>query len=143
MSNLTLKATGIVISSLIAFPVVAHNVEISNEVAATFHITPNHNPKAEKTARAWFALTRRGGQSIPLSECNCTLNVYAVPVKADAQPVLQPTLMPIDVEKYQDIPGADIVFPQAGAYRLTISGTPKDSNSFTPFELNYTVNVRP
>jgi hypothetical protein len=27
-----------------SMPAIAHNVEISEEVAATFHIEPNHNP---------------------------------------------------------------------------------------------------
>ena len=130
-------------STLLVAPVVAHNVEISNEVAATFHIEPNHNPRAGNKTQAWFALTRRGGKNIPLSECNCVLNVYTVPRVADAQPILQPDLKAINVEKYQEIPGADIVFPSAGAYELEISGTAKDETSFAPFELTYTVNVRP
>lgn len=138
-SNLT-KASLIVFSTVVAVPVIAHNVEISNEVAATFHIEPNHNPKAGKPNRAWFALTRRGGKSIPLSECNCALNVYAVPRATDAQPILQPELTAIDVERYREIPAAEIVFPQAGAYELEISGTAKD-DSFAPFKLTYTVNV--
>lgn len=122
---------------------IAHNVEISNEVAATFHITPDHNPQVGKQSQTWFALTRRGGQSIPLSDCNCALNIYTVPRAADAQPIMQPKLVPINVEKYQEIPGANIAFPQAGAYELEITGTPKDGSSFSPFELTYTVNVRP
>ena len=129
--------------TLLTVPVFAHNVEISNEVAATFHIEPNHNPRAGNKTQAWFALTRRGGQSIPLSECNCKLNVYNVPRTADNEPILQPELKAIDVEKYQQIPGADIVFPHAGAYVLEIIGTAKDKTSFAPFDLSYTVNVRP
>ena len=137
------KACLIVVSTLISVPVIAHNVEISNGVAATFHITPDHNPKLGEKTQAWFALTRRGGQTIPLSECNCILNVYTVPRATDAQPILQPKLSAINVEKYQEIPGAEIVFPSAGAYELEIAGTAKDSASFSPFELSYTVNVRP
>jgi hypothetical protein len=132
----------IFLSTLFALPVIAHNVEISNEVAATFHITPDHNPQAGKSSQTWFALTRRGGQSIPLSECNCALKVYAVPRTENTQPILKPQLKAIDVERYQDIPGADITFPQPGAYELEISGTAKDNSSFEPFELTYTVNVR-
>ena len=139
-----LKFTSLFIASaLVAVPAIAHNVEISNEVAATFHITPNHNPQAGQETLAWFALTRRGGQTIPLSKCRCNLNVYAVPRADEAQPILQPELTAIDVEKYQQIPGAEIVFPNAGAYELEISGTPKNDSSFSPFELSYTVNVRP
>lgn len=137
------KITSIVLlSAAVAAPVIAHNVEISGEVAATFHIEPNHNPQVGKSTRAWFALTRRGGSTIPLSQCNCTLNVFAMPRSAKAKPILQPELIPIDVEKYQEIPGANIVFDQAGTYQLEISGTAKDQ-SFAPFKLAYTVNVVP
>lgn len=135
-------ATVVSLLAALAIPAIAHNVEISQDVAATFHIEPNHNPQASKPSTAWFALTRRGGAPIPLTECNCKLRVYAVPRVAEAQALLQPELVPMDVEKYQDIPGAEIIFPQAGAYELEISGTAKD-DSFTPFELTYTVNVIP
>lgn len=141
--NLLKASSLILVSTFIALPVIAHNVEISKEIAATFHITPNHNPKAGERAQAWFALTRRGGKSVSLSECSCSLNIYAIPRAADAEPVLQPELIPIDVEKYEEIPGANVVFPQAGAYELEISGTAKGDSSFSPFELTYTVNVRP
>ena len=134
--------TAIVLAAAVSVPAIAHNVEISNEVAATFHIEPNHNPQANQPTTAWFALTRRGGASIPLSECNCSLNVYAVPRTAEAEPILQPELVAIDVEQYREIPGAEVVFPQPGAYELEINGTSKD-NSFAPFELTYTVNVIP
>ncbi len=130
------------LSAAVFLPAIAHNVEISEEVAATFHIEPNHNPQANKPTTAWFALTRRGGASIPLSECNCDLKVYAVPRGSDTEPVLQPDLVAIDVEQYREIPGAEIVFPQPGTYELEISGTAKD-DSFTPFELSYQVNVIP
>ena len=135
-----IAASLIIPLTVVTVPVIAHNVEISSDVAATFHIEPNHNPKAGKSNRAWFALTRRGGTSIPLSECICTLNVYAIPRAADAEPILQPELKAIDVEQYREIPGAEIIFPQAGAYELEISGTARD-NSFSPFKLSYTVNV--
>lgn len=139
-----LRTSGfILLSTFLSVPVIAHNVEISNEVAATFHITPNHNPKAGKPTQAWFALTRRGGKNIPLSECNCVLRVYTVPRVTDAQAILKPELKAINVEKYQEIPGSEIIFPKAGAYELEIKGTAKDNSSFLPFELTYTVNVRP
>jgi hypothetical protein len=122
--------------------VIAHNVEISEEVAATFHIEPDHNPQVNQPTTAWFALTRRGGSSIPLSQCNCILQVYPVPRAHDAKPLSKPALIPLNVEKYREIPGAKITFPQVGAYELEISGTAKDE-SFSPFKLTYTVNVVP
>ena len=141
-NKLKVTSLSIASASIVAIPAIAHNVEISNEIAATFHITPNHNPQAGQKTQAWFALTRRGGQTIPLSECDCSLNVYTVPRAADAQPIMQPNLSAIDVEKYQEIPGSEIVFPNAGAYELELVGTAKDGSSFSPFELSYTVNVR-
>ena len=86
---------------------------------------------------------RRGGQSVDLSECNCKLAIYAVPRKENIKPVLQPDLIAIDVEKYQAVPGAEVIFPQGGAYELEFSGTAKDNESFSPFKLTYTVNVKP
>ncbi len=144
MFRLKIFKTASIVMLLAAFsaPVIAHNVEISNDVAATFHIEPDHNPQVGKPSRAWFALTRRGGSTIPLSQCDCTLKVFAIPRSADAQPILQPKLIAIDVEKYREIPGADIVFKQAGTYQLEISGTAKDQ-SFEPFKLSYMVNVVP
>ena len=144
MNNLIRKnlTWGLFLAAL-AVPTLAHNVEISNDVAATFHIEPNHNPRAEESTIAWFALTQRGGKTIPLSQCDCKLNVYTLPRAADTSPVLNPILQAIDVEKYREVPSANITFPQAGAYELVISGTAKDGTSFQPFELSYTVNVRP
>ena len=142
LSNKIKTAAIASVLSVVATGAIAHNVEISNDVAATFHIEPNHNPQANQPTTAWFALTRRGGNSIPLSECNCALKVYAMPRTDDSEPILQPELVSLDVEKYQEIPGAEIAFPQAGAYELEISGTAKD-DSFLPFELTYTVNVIP
>ena len=129
------------LSALMATPVAAHTVQVSGDVAATFHITPNHNPKAGKPTQSWFALTRRGGQPIPLSQCNCQLRVYTQPHAQKAQPLIMPSLKAITAEQYQGIPGAEIVFPRAGAYDLELRGTAKNGASFRPFILRFTVNV--
>jgi hypothetical protein len=131
----------ILLSALIAAPVAAHTVEVSGDVAATFHLTPNHNPKAGRASQAWFALTRRGGQLIPLSLCNCQLSVYSRPRSQNAQPIMKPTLKSISAEQYRNIPGADIVFPRPGAYDLVLTGTAKNGGNFRPFRLTYQVNV--
>ncbi|MEL7036649.1 MAG: hypothetical protein AAFO04_13660 [Cyanobacteria bacterium J06592_8] len=123
-------------------PTVAHEVEVSEDVAATFHLEPNHNPKAGETAQVWFALTRRGGAIIPLDQCNCKLAVYGQPRQPEDQPMMTPTLQAISAEKYQGIPGADVVFPKAGSYELELSGTPKKQDDFKAFKLSYSVTVR-
>ncbi len=55
---------------------------------------------------------------------------------------MQLPLKAISAEKYQGIPGADIVFPKAGIYELELSGTAKNKANFKPFKLTYTVTVR-
>lgn len=131
----------ILLSALIAAPVVAHEVEVSGDVAATFHIEPGHNPKAGQPSQAWFALTRKGGQLIPISQCNCHLAVYPEPHKEGSSPLISPALKAVSADQYQNIPGADIVFPKAGAYELELTGTAKNGANFKPFKLTYTVNV--
>ena len=120
----------------------AHEVEVSGDVAGTFHLEPNHNPRAGEPAKVWFALTLRGGKIIPLEQCNCKLAVYPKNHKKGDKPLIEPPLKAISAEKYQGIPGADIVFPKAGIYELKLSGTAKTGATFKPFELSYTVTVR-
>src|SRR4028119_53494 len=115
------------IPQLNSISVLAHEVEVSGDVAATFHLEPNHNPRAGQPARVWFALTRRGGQIIPLEQCNCKLGVYPKQRKEGDKPLMQPPLTAISAEKYQGIPGANIVFPQAGIYQLELSGKAKNN----------------
>ena len=121
---------------------IAHEVEVSGDVAATFHLEPNHNPRAGETAKVWFALTRRGGQIIPLEQCNCKLAVYPKNRKQGDKPLMQPPLKAVSAERYKGIPGAEIVFPKAGIYGLELSGKPKTAANFKQFKLTYTVTVR-
>ncbi|PZV13345.1 MAG: hypothetical protein DCF22_10845 [Leptolyngbya sp.] len=129
---------------LLGAPVVAHEIETSTagDVAATFHIEPSHHPTAGKPSTAWFALTRRGGQVIPLAQCNCQLAVYPVPYKAGKTPALiKPTLKSLDIERYKGIPAATITFLKAGMYELRLTGTAKPGANFQPFSLSYRVTV--
>lgn len=125
----------------LAAPALAHNIKVSGDVAATFHIEPHHNPKAGKPSQAWFALTERGGKVIPLAQCSCKLAVHLNPHKEGDAPLLEPVLQPLSTEQHLGIPSAEITFPKGGAYALEISGTPKAGAKFQPFELSYEVMV--
>ena len=140
--GLLVEAAIFPLPQLKSISVLAHEVEVSGDVAATFHLEPNHNPRAGQPARVWFALTRRGGQIIPLEQCNCKLAVYPKNRTDGDKPLMQPPLTAISAEKYQGIPGADIVFPKAGMYELELSGTAQNKANFKPFKLSYTVTVR-
>ncbi|MBW4442341.1 MAG: hypothetical protein KME10_14115 [Plectolyngbya sp. WJT66-NPBG17] len=138
MSNLKNKSLYLIPFLLFASPVLAHNVKTEGNVAATFHIEPNHNPKAGEASKAWFALTKPGGEVIPLDRCNCQLKITS-----NKQTIAQPTLKAISAEQYKGIPGAEVTFPQAGIYTLEISGTPKvDADEFNAFKFAYDVTVQ-
>jgi hypothetical protein len=121
--NKTLSYT--LLFALFVTPATAHNIQVSGDVAGTWHIEPYHTPKAGEYAKAWVALTRKGGKILPLEQANCQMAVYLQPRKPADLPVLQPTVKAISVEKYQGIPGADIVFPNTGIYQLELNCTPK------------------
>ncbi len=123
-------------------PVVAHEMETSNDVGVTFHIDPNHNPTAGIASKAWFALTRKGGEVIPLEKCDCHLAVYPEPhEEGKTPPLLKPDLYSTDVEKYQGIPAADITFPKAGTYELELTGDPINKDDFQHFEFSFSVTA--
>jgi hypothetical protein len=119
----------------------AHQVQVSGDVGGTAHIEPNDNPRAGTPSLAWFAVTRPGGELIPLEACNCQLAVYARPVQPGDAPVQQPALKPVSAEGYAGVPGAEITFPQVGAYELVLQGQPKTPDQFQPFELRFEITV--
>lgn len=135
------NVVSILLLALLVSPGYTHEVRVSEDVGATLHIQPNDNPRAGESALAWFALTRKGGRIIPLSQCNCKLAVYSKPRSPSSPPLLKPAMSVVSYQRYQGIPGANIIFPKAGNYQLELSGTPKAGASFKPFKLIYTVAV--
>lgn len=105
------------------------------------HIEPADNPRAGEKALAWFALTRKGGAIIPLSQCQCELQVYRQPRRSQDVPLLMPALKAVAAESYQGIPAAELIFPQPGIYDLELQGKPIAGASFKPFQLKFTVTV--
>jgi hypothetical protein len=127
--------------TLLSAPAIAHNVEIAGEIAGTWHIEPDHNPRAGEPAKVWVALTRKGGEILPLEQANCNLAVYSQPDKDGDPPILQPPLKAIAVEEYQGIPGTDVVFPAPGLYEMKLNCTPKTAGTFEAFEMQSEVTV--
>jgi hypothetical protein len=119
-------------------PAFAHNVKISGNVAALFHVEPSHNPKAGEPSKVWFALTKQGGEAIALDQCNCKITVYS-----NQQVLFQPPLSPLNAERYKALPSAVVMFPKAGIYQVEITGTPKQEGEFESFKFNYDVTVQP
>ena len=141
MSRLSVSLMGgLCAVGLAMLPAQAHKTEVSGDVAGTWHLEPNHSAKAGEPARVWVALTQQGGRVIPLEQCDCTLAVYRASQKASA-PIMQPTLTAMSPESFENIPGAEITFPEVGEYRIVLTGSPAADATFTPFELSYTTVV--
>jgi hypothetical protein len=147
-SNLVFAALGLglivpaVLHSAIApQPVTAHEVETSGNVGAIIHIEPNDRPRAGTPSLVWFALVKRGGQPISLSDCNCAVSVYAQPRQSGDRPIQQPALRAASAEGRSNLPSATVTFPRAGTYDVVLRGSPKTAGAFTPFQLSYTVTV--
>jgi hypothetical protein len=119
-------------------PAFAHNVKTSGNVASLFHLEPSHNPKAGEPSKVWFALTKQGGEEIPLDQCNCQITV-----SENQKVISQPPLNPLKAEKYQALPSAVVIFPRAGLYTVEIKGDPKQDNAFDRFQFAYEVTVQP
>jgi hypothetical protein len=135
-SNLSYWSVGLFVLGLNAPAVLAHNVKVDDQVAATFHLEPNHNPRAGEAAKIWFALAKKGGEAIPLADCDCQLTV-----RQKDNVVATPGLSALDVEQYRGIPAATFTFPAVGLYSLRLSGKPK-TTGFNPFNLDYEVTVQ-
>jgi hypothetical protein len=137
------KLIAIGVAALLTTPILvhtamAHTVKVAEDVAATFHVEPNHNPKAGRPSLVWVALTKKGGALIPLSQCNCQMAVYSLP--RSNNPIARLELRSINVEQYRGAMSSNVTFPRAGRYEIELSGSPKNA-SFKPFRLTYTVTV--
>ncbi|MDX2231837.1 MAG: hypothetical protein NW220_19545 [Leptolyngbyaceae cyanobacterium bins.349] len=133
----------VLLSSVCLLPAaaLAHKTQVVGDIAGIWHIDPNHNPRAGEAARVWVALTRRGGQILPLSQANCQMAVFNQPRNSRSKPILQPSLGPINAERFRGIPGARVTFPRIGQYQLELKCSPLKAGDFQPFRLTYDVTV--
>ncbi len=144
LQNKIYQLTGIAIGTVLLIftnPVFAHKIKIAGDVAGLWHVEPNHNPQAGEETLAWVVLTRRGGKLIPFETVNCGMGVYAQPRQANDAPILTPTVIPINAEKSQGIPGARVTFPTPGIYQLQLNCQPRGNADFAAFKLTYDVTV--
>lgn len=145
--SLSAIAAAVLTSPPVNLAAYAHQVELAEDIGGTLHIEPNDTPRAGEEVLAWVALTRKGGETLPLEDCNCQMNLYAQSQQDSDEPLLSPTLVAVEQESYEGIPGAEFIFPEVGAYTLEISGQPKAAaeaegvEAFAPFELAFDVTV--
>lgn len=140
-ATLGLAVTPVVYGAIVSQPVTAHEVETAGDVGATMHIEPNDQPRAGTPSLVWFALVKRGGQPIALSDCNCALSIYAQPRQSGDRPIQQSSLSATSAEGRSNLPSATVTFPRPGIYDVVLRGSPKAAGAFNPFQLSYRVTI--
>jgi hypothetical protein len=133
-----LYLSGLITLILLPLPAWGHKVKTDAQVGATIHFEPDDRPKSQEPTKIWFALTKKGGTVIPLKDCQCQLRIKQLPSQ---QQLATPQLQAINVEKYQDIPSTTVLFPQAGAYVLELTGQSMKPGDFQPFKLEFDATV--
>jgi hypothetical protein len=71
LADMEFKGCLPLVATVMALPAAGHKTEVSGDIAGTWHLEPNHSPRAGEPARVWIALTQQGGQAIPLEQCDC------------------------------------------------------------------------
>jgi hypothetical protein len=133
-----LYLSGLITLIFLPLPAWGHKVKTDAQVGATIHFEPDDRPKSLESTKVWFALTKKGGTTIPLKDCQCQLQIKQLPGK---QQLATPQLQAINAEKYQDIPSATVLFPQPGAYTLELTGQSIKPGDFQPFKLEFDATV--
>ena len=121
---------------------IAHEVKVASEIGGTIHIEPNDRPIAGKKSRIWIALTRRGGELVPYTSCNCQIEIRSLSDRSlKFSPDRSFSFLDRFLEQFLGLPSVGVVFPQVGRYELKLMGVPKNGNDFQPFELVFITNV--
>jgi hypothetical protein len=122
----------------------AHQTQPTNaeKVNAMIHLDPEDSPIAGKASLTWFMLTRSNGKMIAPANCACQVNVYNASGQVIMRGLPLSTMAVAGHEKGHEAIQTKITFPRPGAYKVMLSGKSKDK-SFAPFEVKFSVTVRP
>ncbi|WP_425146483.1 hypothetical protein [Deinococcus sp.] len=115
-------------------PALAHELARDGNVGALMHIEPDDAPAVGNQSGVYFELNQRGGRPIALSQCNCTLSVYAG--SATAKPLLTPAL-----RQGKNQLTSTLLFARPGAYTLVLAGHPRAGATFPAFRLSWIVRA--
>lgn len=117
-------------------PAMAHEIARDGNVAALIHTDPDDAPRVAAPTTVFFELNQRGGRPILLSQCTCSLSVYAGSVRPGAKPLSHGVLKQGKGEVL-----SSVTFPAVGAYTLLLQGKPKSGTAFSPFKLSWTIRA--
>jgi len=117
-------------------PALAHEIERDGNVAALLHTDPDDAPRVAAPTTVFFELNQRGGRPILLSQCTCTLSVYAGSERPGSKPLSRGVLKQGKGEVL-----SSVTFPVVGAYTLVLQGKPKTGSAFSPFKLSWAIRA--
>jgi hypothetical protein len=124
--------------ALNASSALAHEISRAKDgnIGGLLHIEPDDAPMVGKANAFYFEVNQKGGKPILMSQCACTLSVYAGNLRAGAKPLSTPKLS----QAKGELQGS-LNFAAPGAYTLVLAGTPKPGAAFKAFKLIWTVQV--
>lgn len=119
----------LVVLGLIYSPAQAHDAVNAGNVQMTWHTDTNERLQvnADTTLSMWLKVE---GKPLTLSQCRCTLLLYA----GEVNPRVRPTVLKLQ-------PGQDgewnalVTVTQAGPYSLLLDGKPLNLSDFAPFRM--------
>ncbi|GGJ85345.1 hypothetical protein [Deinococcus aquiradiocola] len=114
----------------------AHEIARDGNVGGLLHIEPDDAPVVGRANAFYFEVNQKGGTPVLLTQCACTLSVYAGGVRAGATPLSRPRL----TQAKGELKGV-LNFPTPGAYTLVLNGTPRAGATFGKFKLSWVVRA--
>ncbi len=104
----------------------AHTLQTSGSVGAIIHIDPEDDPIIGKPASIYFDL-KDTSNKFSIENCTCFLTISL----GNSQKLNVPL----------EHSGNQFTFPERGLYTITLSGSPKDTSSFSPFTLSWDFRI--
>lgn len=128
---LWLPALALLFNILLAQSTFAHVLKMDGDTGAVLHIQPDDAPLAKIPVT--YALSFQDSkEDFSLQQCACSI-AFIMGGKTIATQSLHATSSTVSENTY--------TFPEVGAYTFRVTGSPRDTASFTPFTLDYTVRV--
>lgn len=102
----------ILLACLLTPAATAHDLARDGQIGALLHLAPDDAPVAGQRTDLHLNLRYLGGPAITLTACDCRLTVLGAGIRLNVPLTSEPGGI-----------GAAVVFPNAGAYTLTLRGT--------------------
>ncbi len=115
--------------------VFAHVLLTSGSIGATVHIEPEDDPYIGKPSNFYFEFKDKQNKFDP-ADCDCKIVIYK-----NSSEIYSYDLFSNTSANDINSPVFQFTFPEKDIYHLKITGTPKSTSSFDPFEINHSVRV--